>query len=345
MEESFPECMGWVDNSGRVVPLGEAIQGSVGGGVGGSYRYICPRCRRVFEPLRASWRWVAKYPSRSADGHGYHLTQLYSRTMAADEVARLYRLALRSPLQMERFYNSVLGLPYAGGDTQPISPERLAYHGHGLSPVDGDAPRYAGVDVGDTLSLVIIESRGAGVWWVVGVYELKGAGKWDDLRGILQNWRVGAFGVNAMPYKDSAKRLIRDLSPAIEGVLVYDLSDDAKPSVGVEDEEFGEPVPKLTYPRVELMDGTVHALLGHAVWLPPRGLSQTERLLGHLQNYIVERDAQGRRRYARGREDHLGRALDYALAAARWRGAGYLPPDALTPDKMYTPIRLEPRVL
>ena len=177
------------------------------------------------------------------------------------------------------------------------------------------------------------------------MYELQGASKWDDLRLILQNYRVRALGVNAMPYKDSAKRLIREVQASIAGALVYDASDEARPSAGVEDAEFGEPVPKLVYPRTELMDATVHALLSQAVYLPPRHLPATERLLAHLQNYIVERDAQGKRRYARGRQDHLGRALDYALAVARWQGVSFIAPDLFKPENLYTPIPLQPEIL
>lgn len=336
LEESFPHCLGYLKDDDSPLPLGE--------GSGARATYLCPRCHKPFNPLAARWRWVAKYPSRSSDAHGYHLTQLYSHTMTPDEVARLYRLSLTSPNRMERFYNSVLGLPYAGGDTQPIHPDKLAYHNYPLAPINPDAPRYAGVDVGDTLSLVVIELGEGGTWYVVGIEELQGPDKWENLRQILQNLRVQSVGVNAMPYKDSTKKLLRDLNPHIGGAIIYDTSGDAKPSTGQEDAEFGDPVPRITYPRTDLMDATVSALLSHAIHLPPRHRRETERLLKHLQNYIVERDAQGNRRYARGREDHLGRALDYALLIAR-SDARYIPPASLAPDKLYLPIRLEPRIL
>lgn len=360
LEESFPHCLGHIDERGVAIPLDrhspspftERGQGGevdsplprMGEGSGVRATYLCPRCHKPFNPLSARWQWVAKYPSRSSDAHGYHLTQLYSHTMTPDEVARLYRLALTSPNRIERFYNSVLGLPYAGGDTQPIHPDKLAYHNHPLAPINPDAPRYAGVDVGDTLSLVIIELGEQGAWYVMAIEELQGPSKWDDLRQILQNLRVQSVGVNAMPYKDSAKKLLRDLNPHIGGAIIYDASDDAKPSTGQEDAEFGDPVPRITYPRTELMDATVSALLSHTIYLPPRHRRETERLLKHLQNYIVERDAQGNRRYARGREDHLGRALDYALLVAR-SDARYIPPAALTPENLYLPVPLDPRIL
>ncbi len=318
MEESFPSCV-LVDAPGRRVLLSEwhgtppsdpasdlQAQGRI------TAHYCCPKCHHSFNPLEATWRWAAKYPSRSATGHGYQLTQLYSPTLTATDVALMY-LRAQSPRAVERFYNSVLGLPYLGGDRQPIHPDKLAY-AEQLVARNTEVACYVGVDVGDTLHMVALQPP-----HVIAIEQFRGSNKWRELFNRILALRATAVAINAMPYKDSAKDIIKQLKQHnIYGVLIYDASDAAKSSVGYEDEGFGEPIRRIVYPRVDMMDGTVNALLRNEIILPPRRSEQTEQLVKHLLNYITEVDEQGNRTYARGREDHLGRALDYARTIAQY---------------------------
>lgn len=78
---------------------------------------------------------------------------------------------------------------------------------------------------------------------------------------------------------------------------------------------MGAPILAISVPRVELMDGTVDAVLNGTIVLPKRGLKQTEEIVRHLMNYIIEYTEKGRD-YAKGREDHFGRAIDYARIIA-----------------------------
>jgi len=306
LEESFPHCL----RAGNLL-LSDLDLPAEPEAPRDNWTYCCPKCHTPFQPLTAPWRWVAKYPSRP--DAGYHLTQLYSATLSPSEVAQLYLNALRSPNRMERFHNSVLGLPYTGGDRQPIHPDKLLYHTFEAPVLNPQNPRYIGVDVGDTLHMVCIESR-----YITAIEQFTGATKWRDLTSRILALQPKAVAINAMPYKDSAKDLIRELKKHhIGGTLVYDASDESKPTIGYEDEEFGEPIRRISYPRTELMDGTVSALLRGEILLPPKHKPQTALLIKHLMNYITEHDEQGRRRYARGREDHLGRALDYARIIAQ----------------------------
>jgi len=154
--------------------------------------------------------------------------------------------------------------------------------------------------------------------YITAIEQFTGATKWRDLMNRILALQPKAVAINAMPYKDSAKDLLRELKKHhIGGAIIYDASDESKPTIGYEDEEFGEPIRRISYPRTELMDGTVSALLRGEILLPPKHKPSTALLIKHLMNYITERDEQGRRRYARGREDHLGRALDYARIIAQ----------------------------
>jgi len=274
------------------------------------FSYCCPFCQSLIpNPLSLEKQWVAKYPER--DAHGYHLTQLYSATMTATDVARLWHQAQFSLRRKERFFNSVLGLPYSGGERQPITPEKVLYGSHDLGILSEMNRRFAGLDVGDKLHLVVLEQLPDSVLALVWAEEISGIDKWERVAQKVRSLKVSTIAVNAMPYKDSAKKLLRSLAPEIKGVLVYDTGGQ-KMSIGEEDKETGQPIKTISIPRVELMDGTVDAVLSGRIIFPRKGLAITEQVVRHLQNYIVEIDENGKRDYAKGREDHFGRAIDYA---------------------------------
>ena len=274
------------------------------------FSYCCPFCQSLIPSLQSLTKeWVAKYPDR--DAHGYHLTQLYSATMTATDVARLWHQSQFSLRRKERFFNSVLGLPYSGGERQPITAEKVVYGTHELGILSELNRRYAGLDVGDKLHLVVLEQLPDGTLAIVWAEEVSGVDKWEKVAQKVRSLKVSAIAINAMPYKDSAKKLIRSIAPEIKGILVYDTGGQ-KMSIGEEDKETGQPIKTISIPRVELMDGTVDAVLSGRIIFPRKGLAITEQILRHLQNYIVEITEDGKRDYAKGREDHFGRAIDYA---------------------------------
>jgi hypothetical protein len=274
------------------------------------FSYCCPFCQSlIVNPQSLEKEWVAKYPER--DAHGYHLTQLYSATMTATDVARLWHQAQFSLRRKERFFNSILGLPYSGGERQPITAEKCVYGTHDLGILAEFNRRFAGLDVGDRLHLVILEQLPDGVLALIWAEEISGMDKWERVAQKVRSLKVSAIAVNAMPYKDSAKKLLRQLAPEIKGVLVYDTGGQ-RMSIGEEDKETGQPIKTISIPRVELMDGTVDAVLSGRIIFPRKNLPITEQVVKHLQNYIIEIDETGKRDYAKGREDHFGRAIDYA---------------------------------
>lgn len=277
------------------------------------FEYCCPVCKSLVNMRSLKKEWVSKFPDR--DAHGYHLTQLYSSTMTATEVAQFWHQAQFSLRRKERFYNSVLGLPYSGGERQPITPDKCFYGTHEITGMlfEGNK-RYAGMDVGDTNHLIVLEQTNDGRLFIVWAEEIKGKDKWETALRRLLDLKVCAVGVNAMPYKDSAKKLLRSLPPEVKGALIYDTAGKGI-SITNEDEKLGAPILAISVPRVELMDGTVDAVLNGTIVLPKRGLKQTEEIVRHLMNYIIEYTEKGRD-YARGREDHFGRAIDYARIIA-----------------------------
>jgi hypothetical protein len=99
LEDNWPDCVG--------------IRGD-------SYFLRCPKCGKEnldpedFATIGEYRGWVPKYPGREI--RGYHSTQLLSKYIALKEIWRLWI----SGKDREEFYNSKLGLPYAG-DRMPLT--------------------------------------------------------------------------------------------------------------------------------------------------------------------------------------------------------------------------------
>ncbi len=265
----------------------------------------CPRCGRAVDTARG--RWVAAYPSRRAC-HGYHLSHLFTG-LAAAEIRRQYQAAAQ-PYERQRFYNSVLGLPYL--------PPGASLDDAALAAACGDhdiqrprAATYAGVDVGDTIHAVAAELA-AGTIKVVAVAALEG---FDELARFLDDYRAARAVIDAMPYKASAVELARRRPGRV--VLAY--FRDRGYGAGVEKCPGGY-VATLSLERTAAIDRTVAYLKDGRIKLPKPAYPAVQTLLRHVKalRRTVEERADGslRAKWLSGGADHFAMALTYLVAAA-----------------------------
>jgi len=73
---------------------------------------ICPKCggrlnRRSMENI-----WIPEFPERNIEG--YHISAMCSPSNSLAEMWENFKQSIHDPKKMQRFHNSVLGLPYAG---------------------------------------------------------------------------------------------------------------------------------------------------------------------------------------------------------------------------------------
>lgn len=309
LELEFPACLVWVDGKRRISAGDFALDESCRGLSADLFRLVCPRCHA--QVRRADGEWIAQNPGSRISG--YHLSQLYGPAMDAPRIARKWIQAQRRPSAMANFYISVLGLPHAG-DRQPITEEILARHCGEWSPSpSGRAENlptgvaFGGIDVGDLCHLVIARRGDDGVFRVTWAEE---TGSWETMERRLREYDVRMVVVDAMPYKTSAKALVRSFK---RGAICYMSASQTR--YGIEDGET-DPVHAINCDRTEATDILVDALSAGDLVLPRAGDEITGHIKGHLKNLVKDRRADGSYEYKHGLDDHFARALVMMLLAA-----------------------------
>jgi len=282
-------------------------------------KLICIRCGARIGPLVPGVRaeWVARHPGRPPSG--YRISQVYGPAMTPADLAARYLAAQRSRSKLENFTISILGMPFPG-DRQPLSEQVLAnacgdwplgltaYLQRLAVPRDGMQPlRVAGVDVGDLLHVV------RGVYWeeklaVADAQILPD--DWDKLARLLAE--VDFFVIDAMPYKSSAKRLLR--TEGLNGALSY-LNSTAL-TLGFEEPEHQRPIRVVKHDRTTALDEMTDAMIAGDLRLPAPRLDVTQTIKRHCKALVKDLNLQtGKMEYKRAVENHFGMALAYLVMA------------------------------
>lgn len=298
LEETFPDCILPLSKGDPRFPALRHYRG-------------CIKCGTELNLDQGEW--VAKYPSRT-DVRGYHLSQLFSSITTADEIEAAHRKARRST-QKVRFFNSILGFPYAG-ERQPVTDAVLdmCEEEYGFEP--SAEWSYMGVDVGDLLHIVVgtrdILGRGRFHW-------LEITDRWERLGRLMHAHNVRACVIDAMPYKNSA----RSFAAAFPGkVWLQYFKRTRKGGEPEQDEEAkaGVVVPTIDVDRDMSLDDTTDDFRSGRFVIPAMGamigedLATLETFRRHLKMLVKEEvtDAAGNTRlsYKRSVENHFGMAAN-----------------------------------
>jgi hypothetical protein len=309
VELEFPACLEWVDGKRRISAGDFILDETCRGLTTDNFRLVCPRCHARLDP--EAGEWITR--NLGARISGYHLSQLYGPAIDAPAIARKWIAAQSRPSRMANFYISILGLPYAG-DRQPLTEELLAEHCGGWRPSPSGTTEnlpsgaaFAGIDVGDVCHLVIVRRGDDGVFRLVWG---EATGSWQLLERRLHDYDVRMVVVDAMPYKTSAKALVRAFK---RGAISYMSAQSTRYSI--EDGET-DPVHVINCDRTEATDALVDAMTAGDLWLPRSSELLTASIKAHLKNLIKDKNADGSMTYKRGLDDHYAQALIRALLAA-----------------------------
>jgi Phage terminase large subunit gpA, ATPase domain len=276
---------------------------------GNRYFLGCEKCGRDLDTQRGLW--AAKFPSKTGV-RGYHVSSLYSSIIPQgysnyQEYAYREWKKAKNSRKKKRFYISVVGTPYSG-DEQPLNDENLkpALGTHMMLPRYSKDFCYMGVDVGDLLHIKVGTFTGNLKKMVVWIEETE---SWDRLDEIMKSHSIDICCIDAMPYKNSAKKFARRWPEQV--YIQYFKGDSLKR--GLEgDDEFA--VPKVTDDRTESLDTTVDELKDGEIILPSRTQEKVELAIKHLKKLIKEKevgkDGGIRYVYKKRVENHLGFALN-----------------------------------
>lgn len=161
-------------------------------------------CRRCVKPVNrlAVGEWVAKYPGRSV--HGYHLHKLMAPTSSMREMWEKFRKALSDDTKLQIFYNSDLGLPFAGKGSKLTDDLLNSCRADYLMPVEAD-PCVIGVDVGKRLHVVIRQIMAGERLRLVFAGTVP---DFSDLDKLMERFHTVSIAIDSMPETRSVQEFI-----------------------------------------------------------------------------------------------------------------------------------------
>lgn len=298
LEDTFPEC---------VVPLR------------GEWILRCPKCGKerlnVCEPaILGEYRgWVPKVPEKS-EKRGYHLTQLFSTVIPLVKIMDLWH----SGRDRDEFYNSKLGLPFAG-DRMPLTLDVLrgcATEGYALEPKrNNDSERiFMGVDQGLELHIWMTKLLANGkrqLIWAERVMYSAGNDPFKRVDELIRKVKPNCVVIDGMPNIVPA----RQLADAHRNVYCAHYNETTKERL-----KFDKDGRKVIAHRTDCIDEMVDDWL-QQVYVIPTGNPEVEFSFSHFKSMakVIETDEDSgvsRYTYIHIGPDHYAHAATYEWMAA-----------------------------
>ncbi len=322
LEDKWPECIG-IRNEGSDDE---------------EFFLRCPKCGKEdlhpCEPaVVGEYRgWIPRRPEIK-DVRGHHLSQLFGvGAVPGSQVGIPLREiwhTFKHTKNIPEFYNSKLGLPYAG-DRVPI--KELAFGDWGLAVIGKDVK--IGIDQGDELHIVVLKvDPNTGCRKIINAVVVEGTDPWPDALAICRMYRDPVIVIDAMPAKHDARRLCE----AFPGRAFMCYYSETQKDVIAQDTEDGDVDSgrKVTVHRTEtldrIVDGVNGALQGRAdgIVFPNEQIPVCSVIKAHLMSLVKLKEAEtqmvggvkretGEERfvYVHAGPDHFAHALNYANIAA-----------------------------
>ena len=295
---------------------------------------VCAFCDASIK-ARGHGEWVAECPGR--DWRTFHVSQIISPQNTILELYNKFTESLLSETEKQRFWNSVLGLPYESPGARlsdalmnACIEEYSVSHQH-------RGPCIAGADIGSRNRMLVMDCG-------TGKPRLMYASlcSWSDMEWAIQHYNIDKLVIDAMPEQAKAKEL-RDKYPGRVWLCYYPhtgTDQTREPSIRDTDSD-GNLICSIKVNRTESLDNSHGAIMNRLIAFPREaaglagGLFYTE-MKGTTRIYDEER---GLNEWTKG-EDHFRHAFNYA-----WLAYGLLQKYGIYVDQMYEPENVEDMIL
>ncbi|MEA2575048.1 MAG: hypothetical protein QOH93_2346 [Chloroflexia bacterium] len=302
----------------------------------------CTRCGAVLNPIYGEW--VAKYPERSSDVHGYLMSSLLLALPDRPDVLESLHKTRSTARHERHFYNMHLALPSSDGADRITRQQMLGalftqeYAMQERAEL-GTGPCYMGVDQGTTLTVTIARAdprRDGGRLRVVYLARLTdrtgGHAAWEKVEQLMKDFEIRMCIVDGGPSKIHATDMAKKF-PA--RVLLCFYGEDQRAEV-VEPAEVRQRAEQnswsqapldstskvhISVDRTDSLDRTAEDLRGGKFALPsPSTHPEVEALMRHCEANVrlLEPKADGTpvyRWHGTGANDYF-HALNYLRLAA-----------------------------
>ena len=279
-------------------------------------------------------RWKPTNPNADPKlCRGFHVSQLYSPAVEPYEIAKDFLRGQYDEQAKREFYNSVLGLPYAGS-TYRVSDVHInacqmdRYH---LSDPDTVAPTAKG-----TMVTLGIDQGGPYHTWVAVDWKLStervgdcndravgkiiGAGKilhddWDQIHGLMRSYHVRQCVIDHFPEPTNARVFARNFIGYVH--LCQYVTGVGGRELRTTEDEYGADQVKVD--KVSWLTKTLGRIHGQAIRIPidlPDDFREHIKTL--TQTHVERPDGTIVAKYQNfGKDDHFAHALNYAEIALR----------------------------
>lgn len=287
----------------------------------GFYFLRCPKCGKEdlnpCEPARVGEYigWVPRNDQNKEDMRGYHLTQLFSTVEPLSDIMELWE----SGRDRDEFYNSKLGMPYAG-DKMPLTQEILRHcygDSYPLSAIRENPSEliFMGVDQGIELNIVITKLLANGKRKVIGLERPRftpGNDPFERLAELIKRLKPTCCVIDGNPNAVPA----RDLAFTFKSVYVCHYTEAAKREV-----RWNKDTRIVTAHRTISLDNMVDDWLARRYVVPvgnPEVESVFFKQLSRIAKVLNTNDDTGvsKYKYIKTGDDHYAHACNYEQMAA-----------------------------
>lgn len=291
------QVLDWFVNVVRETDEGQYALRAPAGERGPDAAAVCASCAAPLNCLGPG-EWVAEYPGRSASG--YHVSQLFSGTVTLNEQWDAFQRGLSNQTEMQRFYNSVLGIPYAGEGAK-LSEALLARVISDYGQQSTGENCVMGVDVGAQLHVCIIDPADR-------VVKIATAREFSELDEFMVAYHATAV-VDALPETREARHFSERHSGRV--FLCQFVKSDKVPDVAI------DPIAMtVKADRTQTLDESHAAILQKRISLPRDALSIPDFV---AQMCAPTRVFNAEKQVFRWEEgslaDHYRHAFNYAMIA------------------------------
>jgi hypothetical protein len=277
-------------------------------------KVFCRKCGGILNRLGKA-EWIPE--DQQADISGYTLSRLINPQSTIGKIWLTYLEALKNESKLQRFHNSILGLPYSAKGrqlTQAILDLCVKAGGnYGLKSTGKNT--FMGVDVGKVNYVVIEELKRGGIRKPIWIGTVRSLTELDDK---VKQFKVGTAVVDARPETSEARRFVNRMKGKCK-VWLCEYSKD----VLLEEPVVKEEERIIQVDRTQAIDSTVSGFLGQEILLPGNASTlDGGELYRQLQAPVRIMDPTGKRYvWDEGtKQDHYFHGFVYADLAIRIKG-------------------------
>jgi len=256
---------------------------------GRDIKVLCRKCRGSLDRL-SNGRWVAQNPGSEISG--YHISQLFSPTKMIAEIYATFQAGLTDPTEMQRFFNSGLGLPYdaVGENVTAALLEAKCMRDYFMPSVAKGCTM--GVDVGSKLNVRISDYPDPDNPKVRRAVFIGTVENFEDLDKLVLRYGVEFCTVDSRPEARKAREF-QERFPDI--VWLCDYATNEKLDFWTVDEDLQT----IRVDRTEVIDGMMSTILTGQNWLPKdfkslRGGEYVEQMEAPKRKLIIEHGSDGK---------------------------------------------------